>query len=218
MAKPVFPGVKLVPFDWDGMAFDNTRFIYELNRRLVMERTGRDLGLIEWKSVNARCSNRIGFCREMKMNDSPEKITREFKLLYEEAYENTCERDLPKLFYDTEETLSGLRSAGKRLGLLSSSHAAREEAVKFGVHNYFSFIKENVMDKEYALRELRAGYGLGHDEIAYVDDNPLGIIAAKNAGVISIGKLGGYVLDRDVRAAKPDCVISDLSELLTVLR
>jgi phosphoglycolate phosphatase-like HAD superfamily hydrolase len=206
--------VDVIAFDWDGTLFNNVNASYETNRGLLKRYTGRDLGFNEWQAMAAKCTDLISFCAMNGIKESPQKLEEEFYGLYGEA----CEANVPSLFRDTECALRELRELGVKLSILSNSHICEDEIGAFGIRGYFSFIHKGAKDKTLALRELSRRYVLPAARIAYVDDIPAGIQHAKDAGVVSIGRLGGYVRDYYMRMAKPDYTIRELKELPAMLR
>lgn len=216
MSGPICGEVGGVFFDLDGTLLYNVPAIEDTNKALVKKYTGRTLSTHEWKSMNAVCSDRAGF-ESWGIKEPFEKVDADYKRLSEEAYRMFP----PVLFTGAEETLYTLLKSGKKLGMVSSSPTAERDAKKYGIRGYFSVVCEDCSDKTSKLRELQAEYGFGPGEMAFVDDLPRGVRAAKDAGrekhIVSIGKLGGFALDRDLIGAVPDYTIRELPELLALL-
>ena len=129
-----------------------------------------------------------------------------------------------KPFPGVREALDGLKSKGVRLGVLTNGgrkSAARSLTVA-GLQGFFEFVltrndTETMKPRPEGLLKAVSLLSLPKEDVYYVGDTPYDVMAAKNAGVMSVSvATGNYAADR-LAAAGPDFVITSLSELGRVL-
>lgn len=117
------------------------------------------------------------------------------------------------------EFLDFCRASGRRLFLLSSmkSEHFEAQAEKLGILHCFERPYAGVRDKRIKIREILATHGLAPEETAFVGDMIHDIEAARHGGVMSIAILTGYDTIEKLALARPDVVVSSLSDLRRLL-
>jgi HAD superfamily hydrolase (TIGR01549 family) len=128
------------------------------------------------------------------------------------------------VFPDVVDTLRRLVSGGVRLGVLTNSgrRAAKQSLERWGLLGFFEFVltrddTETMKPRPEGLAQAVKLLGVEPDNVCYVGDSPLDILAAKSAGlkVVSVAT-GNYTAER-LRGDGADFVIASLAELPKVL-
>ena len=122
------------------------------------------------------------------------------------------------------ETLASLKARGLRLGVLTNSgrKAASESLGKAGLIGFFEFVLtrddiDTMKPRPDGLLKALSLLKLRGEEVAYVGDAPLDIVAARLAGVRMISvATGNYTAER-LRSEGADSVVSSLAELPDLL-
>lgn len=198
-------------FDWSGTLSDDFDMVYRATARIIKELDH-------------------GYCL------SENEYAEHFELPYMNFYRNyglKCSKgQVDELFlrYVSEhgvfptplpgarEVLQGLRAKGKKTYLFSShpAHLVDQEVASFGFSDLFDGVKGGVLDKVASLKGFIAENGLDPKETAYVGDLVHDVLAAKAAGIKSVGVFSRYQPKEKLVAAKPDAIASKLEDLLSL--
>ena len=120
-----------------------------------------------------------------------------------------------------QETITGLKQKGYRLGVVSSGSECRvgREIRELGLDNFFETVvcNEQMENKkphpeglETALRSL----GCSSEVSCYVGDSPEDIEMGKRAGMLTVGVRSDYPTSWKLKSQQPDILIESLTELL----
>ncbi|HKB66560.1 MAG TPA: HAD family hydrolase [Pyrinomonadaceae bacterium] len=120
-----------------------------------------------------------------------------------------------------QETISGLKQRGYRLGVVSSGSECRvgREMRELGLESFFDTVvcNEQMKNKkphpeglETAMRSL----GCSSAAACYVGDSPEDIEMGKRAGMLTVGVRSDYPTSWKLKSQEPDILIESLSELL----
>lgn len=130
-----------------------------------------------------------------------------------------------KPMINAKETLSNLKQAGYRMGIVSTK---AKEVVELGLNQndmseYFEVIigqKEVNKGKPDPMGILKAVeiMGASHDDLIYVGDTKTDVEAATRAGAYSIGYLFNEKRSQVLKDAKPNRIIQDLKEIETIVK
>lgn len=129
------------------------------------------------------------------------------------------------LMKNAKETLAQLVADGYTLGVVSTKH---QEAIQYGlklfaIDEYFRVIiggddvslqKPSPEGILLACNKLK----VNHDNLIYVGDSKTDIQAGKNAGAYTIGYLFDPQRSSSLTLAKPNKIISDLSDILEIVK
>jgi HAD superfamily hydrolase (TIGR01509 family) len=120
-----------------------------------------------------------------------------------------------------QETITGLKQKGYRLGVVSSGSECRvgREIRELGLEHFFETVvcNEQMENKkphpeglETALRSL----GCSSEVSCYVGDSPEDIEMGKRAGMLTVGVRSDYPTSWKLKSQQPDILIESLTELL----
>lgn len=120
-----------------------------------------------------------------------------------------------------QETITGLKQKGYRLGVVSSGSECRvgREIRELGLEHFFETVvcNEQMENKkphpeglETALRSL----GCSSEVSCYVGDSPEDIEMGKRAGMLTVGVRSDYPTSWKLKSHQPDILIESLTELL----
>ena len=120
-----------------------------------------------------------------------------------------------------QETITGLKQKGYRLGVVSSGSECRvgREMRELGLDNFFETVvcNEQMENKKHhpegletALRSL----GCSSEVSCYVGDSPEDIEMGKRAGMLTVGVRSDYPTSWKLKSQQPDILIESLTELL----
>lgn len=155
-----------------------------------------------------------------KYSNSPKEIE---KLIYEYRRINNTTHDKKIKIYDhVYEVIKYLHDNKYNLGIVSSKKTELvERGLKlFNLDSFFPIIigSEDVINHkphpESILKAIQCFNNV--DEVIYVGDSKGDILAAKNANVKSVGVSWSYKL-KDLIESKPDYMIDDFSQLISLL-
>ena len=133
--------------------------------------------------------------------------------------EHAHQASLPHAFY----TLKFLKRAGVKIGILSSKE---KELVEESITScklccdFFLSGDEMRRPKPHpaSLTELLHRLHALPGEALYVGDTPEDILQGKRAGVLTVGVTTGLHSAAELAAAKPDYIVSNVSEVLDIVR
>jgi len=126
-----------------------------------------------------------------------------------------------QLVPDAQQTISGLKERGYRLGVVSSGSECRvgREIGELRLESFFETVicNEQMQNKkphpeglDTAMRLL----GCASEATCYVGDSPEDIEMGKRANLFTVGVRSGYPTSWKLKSHEPDILIESLAELL----
>ncbi len=124
-----------------------------------------------------------------------------------------------ELYPGAKDVLKRLYDKGIKLGVMSSGPQEKiiADAKTYGVFDYFQEINGNILDKAEVITEILQRNNFEPEETIYVGDMVHDIEAGKKGDVVSIGISWGHKPKQVLKAANPDHLISDITELEKLL-
>jgi phosphoglycolate phosphatase len=204
---------KLVVWDFDGTLADSLPTAVAIFNRLAPEMGFRPLDdLAAARGLSTRQLLR-------RQGISLWRLPRLVRKFHAAAAETA---DRLKLVAGLPEVLAALRTAGVRLGVLSSN---REDNIRRclranGVEPLFAFVVgyPRLFGKAKALARILRAERLDRSEVLYVGDELRDVEAAKKAGVTAAAVTWGFHTAALLGAAGPDHLVSDAAELMRLVR
>ena len=208
--------------------------IFDLDGTLVTF----NLDIREWRAVIVDAMNRRGFdtaglslatptqeILDIARARAPAGDSKAYESLRKEAFSilDSLELEGAKsatVFPGAEGVLKLLRSRGFRIGMLTNSGRASASLSlsKWGLEGLFEFVLtrddiEAMKPRPEGLATAVRMLGIRPDEACYVGDSVYDVVAAKGAGVKSVGVATGNYTAGRLRKEGADWVISTLAEL-----
>jgi len=184
-------------------------------------------GFDEWREMSPRITGakdvyRI-ICGENGLSKNLDILYDDYTRFYHEARKKYP--PVPNVGVST--TLDRLAEMRKTMGVVSAhpQENLEEDLSMFGFDSYMDFMVGGVHDKGSKLREICSEYGLDPARTCYVGDTNRDIHSARKAGLIAIGKVGGYVTEEVIdntlnkleKAGHPNYKIYEIPQLLDIL-
>ena len=120
-----------------------------------------------------------------------------------------------------QETITGLKQKGYRLGVVSSGSECRvgREIRELGLENFFETVvcneqMENKKPHPEGLETAMRSLGCSSEASCYVGDSPEDIEMGKRAGMLTVGVRSDYPTSWKLKSRQPDILIESLTELL----
>ena len=120
-----------------------------------------------------------------------------------------------------QETISGLKERGYRLGVVSSGSECRvgREIRELGLEGFFETVvcNEQMKNKKphpEGLETAMSSLGCSTEATCYVGDSPEDIEMGKRARILTVGVRSDYPTSWKLKSHEPDILIESLSELL----
>ena len=120
-----------------------------------------------------------------------------------------------------QETITGLKQKGYRLGVVSSGSECRvgREIRELGLENFFETVvcneqMENKKPHPEGLETAMRSLGCSSEVSCYVGDSPEDIEMGKRAGMLTVGVRSDYPTSWKLKSRQPDILIESLTELL----
>lgn len=120
-----------------------------------------------------------------------------------------------------QETITGLKQKGYRLGVVSSGSECRvgREIRELGLDNFFETVvcneqMENKKPHPEGLETAMRSLGCSSEVSCYVGDSPEDIEMGKRAGMLTVGVRSDYPTSWKLKSHQPDILIESLTELL----
>ncbi|MBR9680547.1 MAG: HAD family hydrolase [Candidatus Altiarchaeota archaeon] len=116
------------------------------------------------------------------------------------------------------EVLKYLDSKGHNLFVVSSDRPETliKDIKDKGFDTYFNEVYSKVHEKKEVLNELVEKYNMDKTETYYIGDIKDDVLAAKSAGIKSVGFSGGFQSREFLEEAKPDYLVNKLVELKNI--
>jgi len=204
--------IKCILFDWDGTLINDLPALKKIYFNFL--KRFREKGSKEEfnKSLNGLTIPQV-----VKFLKKQYNLPYNYKELLKEYEENIVKAmDSSKPFKSAQQVLQKFKKMNLCIGLVTSSKKKYvwETLTKLKWENYFNFyvfgneIKKTKPNPDIYLLALKKS-GFKNTEALAVEDSTNGVIAAKNAGIITIG----VSKNKHILKKKADFVISDLSKL-----
>jgi HAD superfamily hydrolase (TIGR01549 family) len=146
------------------------------------------------------------------------KLTKEEQdKLFVEAVKEAEENKLHK---GVKELLSELHSKGVKLFIVSSDPSERitKGIEKEGIPDFFDEVHSEVYVKAPVIRKIVKKFNLDPAQTLYVGDTCGDVEAGKEAGVKTAGITWGIQHEDLVKESNPDYLISDMCDLLELIK
>ena len=214
--------LKAVMFDVDGTLGDTLPLCIETYRRIAEEATGRRPEAAEVvRHFGLSDRGVLGALVGMEPDDPALPIRRMVEI-YRELHPAMA----PAPFPGAADMLRGVRAAGMRVGIISGkeSHTAMPTLRFFGLvglYEWAGFGEPTHNAKGERLQEAMRHWNLQPHELVYVGDAPSDITQAHGAGVRIVNAAwspSAAGMERECQAPKPDFRLTDIAELLPLLR
>ena len=213
--------IKACIFDLDGTLLDTISTItYYVNLTLVGEGvepiTEQECKIFVGDGARLLIRRALA-SRGITDTDYAERVLRKYSAAYDsDPYH------LTRVYPGITETVTELRRAGIRLGVLSNKpHSATVQVIESFFDGEFDFVlgaREGVPLKPEptAALSLAGEMGASPTEVAFIGDTSVDILTAKNMGAaLAVGVLWGFRTEDELAAAGADRVISEPAELIS---
>ncbi|MBI4360371.1 HAD family hydrolase [Candidatus Micrarchaeota archaeon] len=198
-------------FDWSGTLSDDFDMVYRATARIIFD---LDHGHVLSEKEYAEHFELpyMNFYRNYGLDCSKEQVDELF-LRYV-----TEHGVFPKPLPGARDVLRTLRVKGRKTFLFSAhpAHLVDQEVAAFGFSDLFDGVVGGVLNKIDSLKGFVSKHGLEPKKTAYVGDLVHDVLAAKAAGIRSIGVFSRYQPKEKLVAAKPDVIASKLEDLLSL--
>ncbi|MFG3819521.1 MULTISPECIES: HAD-IA family hydrolase [Limnothrix] len=207
--------LRLILFDFDGTLADSFQAVVEILDRLS--------GRFGYPRLTPERIARLRDCdsRMVLQNSNVPPWQRPW-LIY--CLKRELQADLHRLqpIQGIEDVLRELRSAGYRLGIVTSNQRSTVDRflTLMGWRHYFTWIDASLrlFSKDRAISRVRRQAGLQREAVAYVGDETRDVEAARRSGVVSLSVAWGFNSERALRNSQPDMLFQHPQELLTWVR
>ena len=211
--------MKAALFDFDGTLVDTTEMIYQGMRHAASTVLGRDD--IPRETLLENVGQPLPRQMELIDAEKAELLLEAYRYHHEENHD-----DLIQEFPQVAVALSRLRSAGIRVGVVTSK---RRVSVEMALNSFPDL--RNVVDRfvtmedtnehkphpEPLWRGLELLGGVPKEVAAYVGDSPFDVEAAKAADLTSVAISWGAFSEARLREAEPDHLVPDIESAVDVL-
>ena len=204
--------IKNIVFDWSGTLSDDVRPVYETVMSVFAHFNVERITLEEFKNTFT-LPYTLHF-RMFGITASKDEVDAVFNAQFRNA-------PFPSPLPGVETILAELKSAGK-LVIVFSGHRQQfleEEAARFfgakSTH-YFDKLVGSVHDKEHAIAGVLADLNFIPAETLIVGDTEHDIAAGHRGKLLTAAVLSGYKTREQLALAKPDFIVKDVRELLTL--
>ena len=202
--------IKNLVFDWSGTLSNDMLLVYETVMKVFEHFGVKRISLGEFR--NSYTLPYMDHARKFGINVDKETLDGVFAQYFRTS-------GFPQLLPGVERVLQQLKSAGKRMIVLSSHRQEflDEEAARFfnGNHkNYFDKLFGSIHNKEEAILPVIKAVDFTPSETIIVGDTEHDIRAGHTAGLFTAAVLTGYRPKEKLALAKPHFIINDVGELI----
>ena len=197
-------------FDLDGTLADSTKKSIEILNRFLLENKQSPVTINQVRTM--------GIKRLIKT-----KVPGKLKVLRLVALGRTRIAPFMANFnlYKSFDEILPILAKNNTLGIITSNSElnARDFLKKHTIENYFKFVysENSLFGKHKVINKVIKTYSLDKNQTAYIGDETRDIEAARKAGVKSIAVAWGYESGEVLAAAKPDFIVENPKQLLSVL-
>jgi len=224
----MFKDKKVLIFDLDGTLVDSAPDLaLAINDMLSI--LGRDTFSDEvirlWVGNGAQTLVKRALCGKNEINDllDPELFNKALELFLKSYADNLCVKTV--LYPNVLEVLQNLAARDFRLALVTNKPFDFIDPLLIGlcVDNIFEFCLggDSLLKKKpdpMPLLHVCETLGVSREECLMIGDSKNDILAAKAAGIDSIGVTYGYNYNEDISVYEPEAIINNMSEICTLLR
>jgi phosphoglycolate phosphatase len=221
-----FSKKELIIFDFDGTLIDSIPDLtLALNR--VLKKYQLPTLTVEQASPfvgnGARLLLHRALAHAKGSKDISNDLLEEALLVYHAAYsENTCAHTY--LYPGVFETLKSLKKKGYTLAICTNKPFEYIEPIleQLEIKSFFKYwIGEDSLSEKkpsaIPLLHLAEKSNVSVDKCLMIGDSKNDILAAKNAGIQSVGVTYGYNYNEQISDYNPDVVLDQISDLMKVL-
>lgn len=215
-------------FDLDGTLVDSAPDL-----ALALNRTLRDLNkpqydeqvIRRWVGTGAKVLIEQALSASLKTGENLNSaIVNDALALFIKHYQN-CLCVHSTLYQDVKKSLRMLKSLGYRLAIITNKNTAFTQPIlqDLGILDLFELLisgdtlsqkKPHPAQLHYALEQLKASA----EQCVMIGDSKNDILAAKAAGVSSVGLTYGYNYGEDINQYQPQWCFDSFAELLAALQ
>ena len=205
--------IKAILFDLDGTLVNTIESNYNTYRAMAENRGLDFLSFEDFISFG-------GNFRNLEESAGIQNITeKEFISTYSQFL------DQEQPFHDTLEVLQKMKADGFKTGIATTASWGRIHPVldKFGLNGFFDHIVSTMDSMKHkpdphSLITLAENLGVKCDECVYIGDSISDVLAAKAAGMVSIGLTRGIKDDDHFAEIKPDAIFENLSDAYNFIK
>lgn len=200
-------------FDWSGTLSDDRKPVYAANMAMLEKFGIEKIVFQEWLS---QTDTTIG---QFMHNHDVDLDKEEIHSIYGREYNLQMRLgNFPTVYPDSEEVLQYLKKQMKRIAVISSHPHDNlvNEAIEYGLFQYIDFIDGDARDKKAELLNLAERFCEKPQNMIYVGDMAHDIIAAKRAGMHSIGVTTGYHSKARLFQEKPEFLFDSLRDVMCI--
>lgn len=216
--------IKVIGFDLDGTLVDSAQglasTVDNMCERLGLPKPGKAL-VTTWigNGVEVLLDRALLWADASKDADYRQNAM----AILSECYQNELLSGSP-LFPDVKETLEQLHLEGYQLVLITNkpSKFVPDLMDYLGISHLFAMMlgaNDSVKIKPHPtpIFKVLGELGAMQSEFVFVGDSRNDILAAKNAGVVSVALTYGYNYGEPIANESPDYIINNFSELLSIM-
>nr|WP_275855632.1 phosphoglycolate phosphatase [Sulfurimonas sp. MAG313] len=177
-----------------------------------------------WVGNGAQTLVKRSLCGKTEINDllDPELFNKALEIFLKSYAQNLCVNTV--LYPDVFEVLQNLETRGFRLALVTNKPFDFIEPllIGLGIDNMFELCLggDSLLKKKpdpMPLIHVCETLGIEIDECLMIGDSKNDILAAKSAGMQSIGVTYGYNYNESISLDEPEAVIESMSEVCALL-
>src|SRR3989338_1190806 len=217
--------IKLVAFDWNGTLFADTIACWQADRLMLQKLGIKPISLKTFKDKFAvpvvNFYSKLGLERKQLLEGA--KINEH---IFHEFYERRAAKVRTR---QNAKMILAWLAKNKIESIIFSNHTLHgitKQLERLNISQYFSSVLANTQldtafkekTKEEKLKFYIQSRGLKFNEALVVGDTEEEVDIGKNLGAITIAITGGYCSTARLKAAKPDYLISDLGNLINIIR
>ena len=216
--------IKLVVFDWNGVLIADAAATVAVDKELFQEFGHKPISMKTYREIFTMPVKDFfiaaGFSKE-EMQKNAVRIQERFHALYEPRIAKIRTRT------GTRTLLDFLAKQGIEAMILSNHtfDGITSQIKRLGIEKYFSRIIANdihatmqTKNKAGKLVDLLKGLPYKKDEVLIIGDSPEEAEAGKLAGIKTVAISGGYYSAKRLEEAKPDHLIHNLAELISIIK
>lgn len=216
--------IKLVAFDWNGTLFADTIAVLEAVNEVHKVFALKSLTVKQFRETTRVPISEFYLANGMSLEilKNPEQISSVFHTYYENRAKKIRTRQNTKIL------LSWL-DKNKIDKIIFSNHVDEmidQQLKRLKIKRYFSTILANPLKytamknrtKKTRLQNYIKKIGINFDEILIVGDAIEEIEISKELGSLSVAITDGHYSTSRLKAAKPDYLISDLGNIVNIIR
>jgi phosphoglycolate phosphatase-like HAD superfamily hydrolase len=215
--------IKLVIFDWNGVLIADARACMDADNKIlaafggtpVTKKQHEDTYIVPSVEFYARHG-----CDRRRLMREAKKRRKFFLSVYEPRIANVRTRR------NTRKLLSWISKQGIQALILSNhnTESIERHLERLRIRHHFSEVVANT-EKSVAwkrkgerLTEVLKKVPCAPEEILIVGDSPEETEIGKSAGIKTVATAGGYFATWRLKAAKPDHLISDVGQLVGIIK